>query len=392
MSAVRRRVLVGFGEALAVAEAVWSLQAAGHEVVAFLRRGISHPARRLHGVRIVELAAPELDAAAAVDGLRALVRSGDFDVVLPLDDIAIWLIEASGVGDTVRVAGPTGPHARFALDKRLQLPAASDAGFAVPETAGHETPAGALSCSSFPCMIKPALVAELRGDVIVRANGRRCADRVELERYVEANPNGGPVLVQPLIQGVGSGIFGLGAAGRVVAPSAHRRVRMMNPEGSGSSACASEPVDQELLVHTNRFIADTRWSGIFMIELLRDTAGLPWFMEFNGRAWGSTALARRQGAEYPAWAVAAALRDPVDVRGFVPREDLVCRHLGRELVHLLYVMRGPRSRARGGWPSRRESARRVLRVRRSDCWYNTGPGQRGYLLRDTVQTLRSAIG
>ncbi len=56
-------------------------------------------------------------------------------------------------------------------------------------------------------------------------------------------------------------------------------------------------------------------------------------MELNGRAWGSMALARRRGFEYPAWNVHAAL-DP----DFVPVEpadppEILARHLGMELAH-----------------------------------------------------------
>ena len=58
----------------------------------------------------------------------------------------------------------------------------------------------------------------------------------------------------------------------------------------------------------DRFLTDAAWQGMFMIELLR-SGSTYWFMELNGRAWGSLALSRRLGFEYPAWAVARAL-DP----------------------------------------------------------------------------------
>ena len=48
---------------------------------------------------------------------------------------------------------------------------------------------------------------------------------------------------------------------------------------------------------------------MFMIELLRDRTGKVWFVELNGRPWGSMALSRRQGFEYPAWHVKLAI-DP----------------------------------------------------------------------------------
>lgn len=76
---------------------------------------------------------------------------------------------------------------------------------------------------------------------------------------------------------------------------------MMNPHGSGSSACVSFPVAEDLKLAIERFTRATGWLGIFMIEFLRDQSGIPWFVELNGRSWGSMALSRRQGLEYPAW-------------------------------------------------------------------------------------------
>ena len=100
-----------------------------------------------------------------------------------------------------------------------------------------------------------------------------------------------------------------------------------------------------------------------MLEFLRDADGKPWFMELNGRAWGSMALARRRGFEYPAWTVQATL-DP----GFEPgcRRDppeIRCRNLGLELVHLMFVARGPQSGAPMAWPRLGRAVRDVCTFR-----------------------------
>ena len=50
-------------------------------------------------------------------------------------------------------------------------------------------------------------------------------------------------------------------------------------------------------------LSHTQWRGMFMLEFLRAKDGTAWFMELNGRPWGSMALARRSGLEYPAWAL-----------------------------------------------------------------------------------------
>jgi predicted ATP-grasp superfamily ATP-dependent carboligase len=159
---------------------------------------------------------------------------------------------------------------------------------------------------------------------------------------------------------------------------------MMNPRGSGSSACRSIPLADELIGPVRRFIEKSAWRGLFMIELLRDREGKAWFMELNGRAWGSMALACSRGFAYPAWAVKAAVEP-----GYVPAAPtgaphVTARHLGREIVHLGAVM------ARGGAP-RFTTVRDVLTVRRDVHWYNWRSGQAGVFAADTWATLRGQL-
>jgi hypothetical protein len=188
------------------------------------------------------------------------------------------------------------------------------------------------------------------------------------------------------VSGRGAGLFGLADSGEVHHLSAHRRVRMMNPAGSGSSACASAPVDPGLVDPARRLLGDAGWQGMFMVELLRSADEKWWFMELNGRPWGSLALARRLGFEYPAWAVARLLDDSAVLPEEPVFEDLLCRNLGRELVHLLFVLRGPRSPV-DRWPGRVETLRSLLSRGKRTAWYNLQPGMRGVFLSDAWRTL-----
>jgi len=175
--------------------------------------------------------------------------------------------------------------------------------------------------------------------------------------------------------------------------TAHRRIRMMHPAGSGSSACRSIEVDPALAAATRRFCRRAGWHGLFMIELLRDEAGRAWFMELNGRPWGSTALARRCGVEYPALHARAFL-DDLDPTRLPPIADtpaVTCRHLGRELVHLAIVLRGTRASI-PGWPGRLRTLRDLLAPARGTRWYHADAREPGYLLRDAWATLRSRLG
>jgi predicted ATP-grasp superfamily ATP-dependent carboligase len=371
-------VVVGFAEALAAPEVVWSLIDAGCHVAAFARCGKAAAIRHSRYVALHDIPAPESDAEAAISALRGaldeLRSSGQHErhVLLALDDAALWLCSRVGA-DGWSFAGPSKDRAlALALDKRHQIEAARDAGLEVLPTLVVRTPpeldAGSLA---FPLILRPADAVRVAGGRLRKGRNWICADAAELAAARDAWAGTGDLLVQPYVDGTGEGVFGLATDHGVVAWSAHRRLRMMNPHGSGSSACISRSVESALQEPVSRMLEAAGWRGIFMIEFLRSSEGRLLFVEFNGRAWGSLALGRRQGLEYPAWTVNLALGDPIwSVVTAGIREGLVCRHLGRELMHLLFVLRGPKSRAVRVWPRFWSTMRDVMRIERDSSFYN----------------------
>ena len=386
------RVLIGFADALAAPETAWSLSDAGFSVVAFARRGSRSALRRARGLEIIEITSPSDDVDASLAELCALIESAEFVAVMPLDDGALWLCDAAACRNpAVRVAGPIGSAAELALDKRLQLEAASRAGFRVPTTRCVESADELFGAVDLPVVLKPAHPVRRVGSRLVRGRNYVCGTRQELSDAARQWGESEPLLVQSVLIGQGEGLFGLAARDGVLALSAHRRLRMMNPQGSGSSACISTPVDSSMAEAAERMVTDVGWRGLFMLEFLRTTDGTGWFMELNGRPWGSMALARRTGLEYPAWALRQMDDEDFRPRCGPPKEGEVCRHLGREIVHLLFVLRGPRSTASKGWPSRRRAVRSVLSFSRREHWYNCRRGDLPLFLDDTVTTVIDAV-
>ena len=387
------RVLIGFADALAAIESAWSLQEAGFEVSAFAREGSRPPLRRSHSIELHPIARPEDDLSAAVADLRSLIGQVGADGVMPLDDVALWLCRDACEGSEATLIGPRDTQADLALDKRLQLEAATAAGFAVPPTTFLD-PGQDREEIKFPLVVRPAVaVRASSGGLASAAGATTCADGTELAAALATAGGDGPLMAQPQLRGVSEGVFGLATPDGVRAWSAHRRVRMMNPAGSGSSACESIPLEDPLRESAARLIRDSGWSGLFMVELLRDEAGTPWFIELNGRAWGSMALARAASLEYPAWAADLALgRDCGPLPADAPPGRRRARHLGRELIHLLTVIRGPRSKA-VAWPRRSRTARDVFSWHRGDRVYNWRRklSELPLLIDDTVSTVARAI-
>jgi hypothetical protein len=402
----RARVLVGFAEALSAPEVVWSLADAGFEVFAFGRRRSRSALRHSRYVTVTDVTAPETDAAATVREVSALAASlfqsaHDRSVLFPLDDAAVWLCDrVSSAGDGgargvagndtgFALAGPSGEQAALALDKTAQIEIARRSGFNVLSTRVARTRNEVLSGDdSFPLVLKPSLAVASRDGRVQKGRSWICGDRTELERAVRGWTEAVPLIIQPYVVGTGEGVFGLSRAGGVDALSAHRRIRMMNPHGSGSSACASQLVPAQLGAAAERFVEISNWRGLFMIEMLRDAQGTAWFMELNGRPWGSLALARRQGLEYPAWNVWSALDPQWKLATSPPLQpDLVCRNLGRELMHPLFVLKGSKSTAITQWPTVWRSLVDLLNFRGNQAFYNWRRDDKRVFVADCLNTL-----
>lgn len=394
-------VLVGFAEALAAPEVVWSLVDEGFQVIAFARRGRASALRHSRHVVCHEICPPELDLQASLADLRALLVSlgGQPDnaqrILFPLDDKAVSLCSKLQLERPWLLAGPQNGAAELALNKHLQISAARQAGFNVPETLLARSADEIFSsdvAKSFPVILKPAHCVPAVDGRVYEGRKSICASRDELERAVKDWAERTPLLVQQFVTGIGEGVFGLAAPDGIRAWSAHRRLRMMNPEGSGSSACISQPVTPDVRSKTEQLIGNTGWRGLFMIELLRDSSGKLWFMELNGRPWGSMALSRRQGLEYPAWQVKVAI-DPESGAGraMSATPDVVCRHAGREFMHILFVLRGARSKAVKNWPSFWSTVTDVISVHDRDTLYNWRREDAKVFLADCYYTVHDNV-
>lgn len=384
-------VLIGFGEALPAAETIFSLRSAGHRVSVFAQeRGL--PLERLRPERVIYLGPGTAEAVATLRATMNGTNAPDF--LFPLDDAGLWLANEA-LDEDSRLIGATGQQAQIALDKTLQIAAAQHAGLAVPETHVLRGPGDLDARVSLPAIAKPALAIHVQADRLSKGKACYLLTQDDVAHLADSlSDMMVPLLVQPLVRGVGEGVFGFATPQGVRCWSGHRRLRMMNPHGSGSSACMSCPPNADTRQKVEIFLAEIGWRGPFMVELLRDADGTAWFMELNGRIWGSLALARRQGFEYPAWAVADAIEPgfcPISPDPFVAPQPLVLRNLGREILHLAFLLRGPKSTFhRRDWPRFWKSLRGVLKPAHPRFFYNYDLAHPLYFLFDTLWTLRKA--
>jgi hypothetical protein len=399
---MRPRVLVGFAESLAAIETIWDLLDVGYEVHALTRVGRRPPIRHDHRVRIIEVRAPEVSVSGcAADVATAAARLGR-PPLMPLDDAAVIVMAAVAAtdADTV-VVGPTSSNAVLATDKRLQIELAERSGIPVPPTVVVDVGSGTMPTFPGPWIVKPAVALDTGADRLSKGSAAYVTTGEELRDDLARRTE--RVLVQPVLSGNGVGIFGYAHAGQPGTLSGHERIRMMNPSGSGSSACRSRTPASELSDSVARLLKDCSWEGLFMIELLEDSTGTPWFMELNGRAWGSMALATGRGLHYPSWAVAATTGTATAPTDAPDAPPLTARHVGRELLHLAFVVRGRREVRRrtrlgqpippdlAGYPSTPAAMRAVLGVSRPTQFYNLRRRHLRVFVADVWQTLRSVV-
>ncbi|MCA9278249.1 MAG: hypothetical protein H6815_06280 [Phycisphaeraceae bacterium] len=383
-------VLAGYAGALAAPEVVWSLLDAGCRVVCFSNRDIDSVLGYEPNVVIEPVPDVAEGVERVVSALDELIEKHRPDVLLPMDDLSLFLLGRTHKALHLLPNAAEGTSA-VPLDKRLQLDLAQKAGFQVPEFAFVGCRDDVSGWSVFPAVLKPALVAREINGKIGRSSVRHVETREDLDRQLETADFTEPWILQQYVKGVGEGLFGHMMSDHIANVSGHRRVRMMNPAGSGSSVCVSIQQDEGVVTAATKMLREINWRGMFMIELLRAEDGTLWFMELNGRAWGSMALARRQGFEYPAWTVKQHL-DPE----FVPLEvqvksGLICRHLGRDIVHLLFVLRGRRGAPKDIWPGRISTMFRVLVPNFSYTYYNKRKGRFRMFFADTIRTVRAQL-
>ena len=392
------QVVIGFAESFSAPEVAWSLSTHGFTPLAFARKRSGAALRVSRYSKVFDLTPPEIDAAATVrevaEHFQLMLQAGiDELVVLPLDDTTIWICSQIAPDIRIVILGSRGFGSDFALQKDLQIKSAHTAGFSIPETTLVE-PGFDLKKLTLPVpvILKPNHAIALKGGKLCKDRFHICFNQPELKLAIERCTAGEPMLAQRYLAGIGEGLFGLATAHGVKAWSAHKRIRMMNPQGSGASACVSIAPHPDDIEAGNRFIDEIGWIGPFMIELLRDSDGKSWFIEFNGRLWGSTALARRCGLEYPAWAVLEVTGQNLEIAKMNhPTTGIICRHAGREMVHALFMIKGRHSRWQTQWPSRFTSIKELLTFRTDEFWYNWRRDDWRVFIRDMLQTISENV-
>lgn len=369
------------GAVRALAEHDWRVGVASQSTAGGSLAASSRAAGSRH---LVPPPQPDLDR--FVSAVRSAVAHGGYEVVFPggvdAETMALSL-RRNEIGAII----PFPPHERVveAFDKLYLAKAAASVEMGSPLTTPVTT--AELERVRFPAMIKArhhAPLTDAGGPMWIQA--RICRTREDaVLRSEHIHGLGAEPIVQELVEGrLVACVAVADSDSKIVARSQQIAERIYPPGFGVSSRARTVPVDASLWEKVSDLVALLRWSGLVELQFVLTPSRGPVLIDFNGRFYGSIALACAAGINLPAiWAAMATGRPLPGVREARPgvryqwlegdlrrarieRRDGLARDLldtGRAAwpptVHSVWRARDPRPAAHLVGLNLREALRRI---------------------------------
>lgn len=295
-------------QALAAARA---LRAAGWSVgIASPIPGFSAVSRAV--TRWHRIPAPEDGLAGFGEALAAVASEADYDVMFPARDADV--LGASIVRQAItpiRVPYPAHEQVVAAFDKLNLGEAAERVGIAVPDTADGSLPATHGEERVVKARLHPALDRDgssARMEVRVAGDDAEAEDRVRELRAVGRQP-----LVQEHVNGeLMSLTLLLDRDARVIARAQQVAERTYPRRAGVDARSRTVPIDEKLVAKAIALLTDLGWFGLAHLEFLVPEDGRPRLIDFNGRIYGSLALAVAAGVNFPVLWAQLAMGRPIE--------------------------------------------------------------------------------
>lgn len=225
-----------------------------------------------------------------LESLESMVLENKIDFIFPCSDLTLYPICDSNFYDKYnsKLIAPSKESYLITFDKRKMNEIAKKSDVLIPKD--YE-----LDRITFPCVIKPRQSRFYINDTMVHGFREFINDRQEADLFFESIKNMDTTpLIQEVIQGEGNGVFVAAKDGEIFGSFAHERIREVPPGGGASTLRKAANIDNELFDSAQKLISELKWSGIAMVEFKGK-----YFMEINGRPWGSMDLAVSSGVNFP---------------------------------------------------------------------------------------------
>ena len=255
-----------------------------------------------------------------VSAINVAAAQRGYEVVLPCGDAEALAL--SGERHRIRTLVPYPPHevVACAFDKVRLAEAAARARVPTPATTLVRIGAP-LPAMSSPVIVKERVHAGLNQGRSGRLEAAVAATAAEARGLVAAiHAGGGDAVVQEIVPGRLIAHTSVTAPdGRLVVAVQQEAERIFPPETGASARARTVPLDPDLAAGAARLLRELRWTGLAELQFVGTKGSKPCLIDFNGRFYGSLALAVGAGANLPAvWASVATGRPPGDVSEAVP--------------------------------------------------------------------------
>jgi len=335
------------GHSAAALAFVRSLGRRGHWVAVGSNRGSFAPAALSRYCRTAcQYPVSTEDVSGFLEAVLDFARSQSIELIIPATDWTLFPLSLARARfpNVCRLALPAHAALERTSDKYQTIELARQAGVPVPATVlvTSRDQLTTLGRFEYPAVVKDRFSARWQGNRATIGTTSYVYSPEELrEKASERLAASGDVLVQSFVGGVGIGFSCFVAGKELYLPFAWRRIREVDPRGSGSSARESVALDSGIREFARSLILAAGFEGIAMVEFKRDPrTGEVFLMEINGRPWGSLGLPIACGVDYPNWVTDWYLEATLPPKQISYREGLVCRRLVGELTHLVNVRAG----------------------------------------------------
>jgi predicted ATP-grasp superfamily ATP-dependent carboligase len=329
-----------------------------------------------HATRHHRIRECEGDEDGFVADIAAAVADGGYEIVFCSYDVGLLTLSRrrDEIGPAV---WPYAPYAvvERAFDKLELARTAEAAGLAAPRTEAADPQT--LEAWSGPVVVKARTHAPRRFDTGLFASAAQARGLVE-----QIHSGGGrPLLQEPMSGRMGAVVLVVGRDGEIVAEIHQEALHTWPPDAGDTVRGRIVAPDPELSRGARELVRDLGWFGLAQIEFVRDEQGTPRITDFNGRFYGSMALATGAGANLPAlWADLALGRPAALARA--SREGAGFQWLNRDLAA-----------ARAAGPRALVGALAAVPFTTHSMWdvRDPGPAVR-YLLPEALRRLRARGG
>jgi predicted ATP-grasp superfamily ATP-dependent carboligase len=276
-----------------------------------------------------------------VDSLLHLVKSENFDLLIPMTDFSMFPIleRREEFEKYVKVAAPASEAAFSALDKAKTIKVAQENAIPCPETYAVENFSELILLSKnikYPVVIKPRMKVFWSNDkaVVLKVTPRNYAYnaddlRAKYEKLTSGLSYFGVpfdfFLIQEFATGNGYGVELLVHNSVVKAVFAHKRLREYPLHGGASTLRVSIRNDNMSNLAV-KLLKALKWEGVAMIEFKFNSSTQELnLIEVNGRFWGSLPLSIKAGVDFPYLLYKCVLGEDFDIPKY--RQGLTQRWL-----------------------------------------------------------------